>query len=329
MADGKNGATARMVAAGEGTASLLLGQVGRVLVAGTDTGMAYAVMSACGPAGRPIPLHFHEKEHEIFFCTRGRVQLWTNEESRILLPGDFGSVPPGVLHAYQFHEPDSEFMGPLSPGGWERFFQFTGTPYDGPAFPPVDNNPPPFAKFAAAEAEFHQKFRPDVPYAAASEGADDRLPGTQTPYYLRHGAGPRATLYGQVARLLTTGAETGGTMGMAVVTGPKGAGMPEHHHERSTESLFVLRGSLDVRVDGQAYSLIAGDSLNIPAGARHSYMLAAGVTEFAVMVGAGGSERLFAVAGKPWDLPSFPEGRPAAPDAAAIAAVGHSVDTFV
>jgi quercetin dioxygenase-like cupin family protein len=242
---------------------------------------------------------------------------------------DFGSVPPGVLHAYQFHEPDTEFMGPLSPGGWERFFRFTGAPYDGPAFPPTDSSPPPFVKFGAAEAEFRMKYRPDLPYAAASEGSDDRLPGKQAPYYLRHGAGPRAMLYGQVSRLLCTGAETGGTIGMAVVTGPKGAAMPEHHHKQSAESLFVLRGRLDVSAGGKTYSLIAGDCLNIPAGVRHAYTLAAGVTEFAVMVGAGRSERLFAAAGQPWDLPSFPDGLPAAPDPAAIATVGAGVDTFV
>ena len=328
MGDNK-GPSVHVVPAGGGAASLLLGQVGRVLVAGTETGGAYAVMSACGPAGRPIPLHFHEAEHEIFFCTRGRMQLWTNEESRVLPPGDFGSVPPGVLHAYQFHDPDTEFMGPLSPGGWERFFRFTGTPYDGPAFPPADNSPPPFAKFAAAEAEFRMKYRPDLPYAPASEGTDNVLPGTQSPYYLRHGAGPRSTLYGQVCRLLTTGAETGGTIGMAVVTGPKGAAMPEHHHKQSAESLFILRGRLDVRVGGEGFSLIAGDCLNIPAGTRHAYALAAGVTEFVVMVGAGGSERLFAEAGEPWALPAFPDGLPSAPDPATIASAGARVDTFV
>jgi quercetin dioxygenase-like cupin family protein len=259
-------ASANKVAAGAGLAGLLLGQVGRVLVGGGETGMAYAVLSACGPAGRPIPLHTHDVEHEIFLCTRGRMQLWAGEESRILYPGDFGSVPPGVLHAYQFHDPDTEFMGPLSQGGWERFFQFTGTPYAGPGFPPVDNSPPPFATFAAAEAEF--------------------------------------------------------------ISGARGAAMPEHHHEASSESIFVLRGKLRVTVAGQEFELIGGDTLNIPAGARHSYRMDAAITEFVAMVGGVGSERLFAVAGKPWEYAIFPGEPPTPSDAAAIRATGAAIDTF-
>jgi quercetin dioxygenase-like cupin family protein len=257
------------------------------------------------------------------------MQLWAGEESRILYPGDFGSVPAGVLHAYQFHDPDTEFMGPLSPGGWERFFRFTGTPYAGPAFPPVDNSPPPFAKFAAAEAEFKMKYRPDLPYAPASEGDDKTLPGAPTAYFLRRGEGPRSLLYGQVSRLLATGAETRGTMGVSVISGPRGAAMPEHHHETSSESLFILRGKLRVTVAGREFELIGGDTLNVPVGIRHSYRMDAGITEFVAMVGGGGSERLFAVAGKPWQYGIFPSETPTLPDAAAIRATAVEVDTFV
>ena len=132
-----------------------------------ETAGAMSVMTAVGPAGGPIPMHRHEREHDYFFCVRGAVQVWADGESRILHPGDVASVPAGVLHAYQFHGHYSQFMGPIAPAGWDRFFDFTGTPYAGPAYPQVDDSPPPFAKFGAAEAKFAMKYFPEEPYAEA------------------------------------------------------------------------------------------------------------------------------------------------------------------
>ena len=142
------------LADGDGRAHLLLGQVGRTLAGKEETAGRLSVMSALGPADRPIPLHYHEQEHDYFLCVRGRIQVWAGGESRILYPGDVASVPPGVVHAYQFHGHYSQFVGPIAPAGWERFFDLTGSPYAGPAYPLLDPSPPPFEKFGAAEAKF-------------------------------------------------------------------------------------------------------------------------------------------------------------------------------
>src|SRR5579884_256414 len=175
------------LADGDGRAHLLLGQVGRTLAGSEETAGAMSVMTALGPADRPIPMHYHEHEHDYFFCVRGRIQVWADGESRILTPGDVASVPPGVVHAYQFHSHYSQFMGPIAPAGWDRFFDFTGTPYAGPAYPQVDPSPPPFEKFGAAEGKFAMKYVMDQPYAEAGTGADNALPGTAAPYFLRAG----------------------------------------------------------------------------------------------------------------------------------------------
>jgi len=158
------------LADGDGRAHLLLGQVGRALAGAEETGNAMSVMTALGPADRPIPMHYHEKEHDYFFCVRGRIQVWADGQSRILAPGDVASVPAGVVHAYQFHSHYSQFMGPIAPAGWDRFFDFTGTPYAGPAYPQIDPSPPPFEKFGAAEGKFAMKYLPEEPYTEASSG---------------------------------------------------------------------------------------------------------------------------------------------------------------
>lgn len=72
-----------VIEAGSGRAHVLLGEVGRALVGAEESGGAMSVMSLDGPrAERPIPLHYHDDEHEFFYCVRGAVQLWADEECR-------------------------------------------------------------------------------------------------------------------------------------------------------------------------------------------------------------------------------------------------------
>ncbi len=296
------------MADGDGRSHLLLGQVGRALAGSEETGGAMSVMTALGPAGRPIPMHRHESEHDYFFCVRGQIQVWADGESRMLAPGDVASVPPGVLHAYQFHSHYSQFIGPIAPAGWDRFFDFTGTPYAGPAYPQVDPSPPPFEKFGAAEAKFAMKYFPEEPYTETGAGPDDTLPGTTSAYFLRAGEGPRHLLFGQVAYQVMSGAESGGRLGMTVTEGPRGPAIPAHVHERTHEAIYCLDGRLRVLVEGEEYLLTRGDFVSIPAGSEHSYAMEAHLTRVAAMYGPAGPERLHEVAGQVAEHRIFPEG---------------------
>ncbi len=313
------------LADGDGRAHLLLGQVGRTLAGAEETGGAMSVMTALGPAGAPIPMHRHDREHDYFFCVRGRIQVWADGDSRILNPGDVASVPPGVLHAYQFHSHYSQFMGPIAPAGWDRFFDFTGTPYAGSAYPQVDDSPPPFAKFGAAEAKFAMKYFPDEPYTEASTEPDDVLPGSQSPYFLRAGEGPRHVLFGQVAFQVMTGAESGGRLGMTVTEGPQGPPVPVHVHERTHEALYCLDGRMRMTLDGEEHLLTRGDFVSIPAGVEHSYAMEGHLTRFASMYGPAGMERLHELAGELSEHRIFPE-RVAPVDRERLAAPASELD---
>ena len=304
--------------AGGGRAHLLLGEVGRVLAGAEETADGLSVMTLTGPAApRPIPMHFHEAEHEIFYCVRGRVQVWAGDQSRVLTPGGLASVPAGTLHAYQLLDHCSQFMGPIVPSGWDRFFDLVGTPYDGPAYPPVDPSPPPFAKFGQAQEQFRMSYDREAPYVEPTAGApDDALPGCRAPYFLRAGEGPRHAAFGQVAFQLVTGAETDGQLGMAVVEGPAGSQIPFHRHERTAEELFCLAGLLRVELDGQSHLLAPGDFANVPAGVEHRITFErhltglatmnapAGIERFHELAGAVAQERIFAATAEPAD----PEG---------------------
>jgi quercetin 2,3-dioxygenase len=245
-------------------------------------------MTNCGPKGRPIPLHRHEREFEVFLCTRGRVQVWADDESRILSPGDMASVPAGTLHAYQFHSNFSEFIGPITPGGWDRFFDLCGTPYAGPAFPANDPSPPPFEKFGRAEGEFKMKYFPEAPYAEPTlDAPDSELPGDHVPYFLRAGEGPRHELGDFVATTMVGPAESRGELTMLSVEGSAGSGDPEHVHDSEHEALFVLDGRVSVSLDGEQHVLTPGDCASIPAGTPHTYAFEGRVNRVIAMNASG------------------------------------------
>ena len=293
------GAVPYALQGGEGRAFLLLGEVGRTLASGDQTNGLMSVMTCSGPgAPRPIPLHAHEAEHDVFFCVRGRMQVWCDGVSRVLTPGDFASVPPGSVHAYQLLDHTSMFMGPIVPAGWDTFFAFTGSPYDGPLYPAVDDGPPPFAKFGAAQQEYKMKYFQDEPYAEASTGPDDALPGAESPYFLRAGEGPRHTAFGQVAFQLMTGAETRDRLGMAVVEGARGSVVPAHRHAETTEAIYCLDGLLRATVAGTEHLLVRGDFLNIPAGTDHELVFERALTRYATMNAPAGIERFHELCGR-------------------------------
>jgi quercetin dioxygenase-like cupin family protein len=260
-------------------------------------------MSLDGPrADRPIPLHYHDEEHEFFYCFRGAVQLWADDESRVLAPGDFASIPAGTLHAYQLRGHHSTFVGPIVPGGWDRFFDLTGEPFATAGFPQGPKGPPPFAKFGQAEVQFKMKYRQDAQYAQPrTDAADDALPDGNQAYFLRSGEGPRHALAGQLQTVLLGSEQSDGRVTMTTVELAKGPGLPAHVHERTYEALMVLEGRLRVVLDGSEHVLTRGDTASIPAGTEHAYAGDGHYTKVLTMSTPGGLERLIARAGAATD----------------------------
>ena len=309
------GATPYHLDAGGGQSGLLLGQTTRILAGGAQTGGRMAVVAVLGPGGPPIPFHEHREARDSFFVTRGQVQLWAGERSRVLNTGDFAYVAPGTPHAYGYVAPICETVGVITPGGWESFFTFTSTPYAGPMFPPVDHTPPPFERLGQASAQHDVVFRRDLTHFPLTSGdPDDALPAVEESYFLRAGHGPRHVMLGQVCTQLATGAQTGGAFGMVSIEGGRGVAMPQHLHRDTHEVLHVLNGRLRVTVDDHAFLALPGDTVSIPAGCVHSYVMEGHATRVLLMCAAAGPERLFEVAGEPWEYAIFPDTHPAPGD---------------
>jgi quercetin 2,3-dioxygenase len=121
-----------------------------------------------GPVGPEIPLHYHDKVTETFFCIKGALQMFINDEHILLEAGDFLHVPPGAVHAFKIAREDTRFIGFLTPGIFENFFRYLCQPFEGHIYPLV---PPPF-RFDRViqhmnELDLHMVGRPGPPPEAA------------------------------------------------------------------------------------------------------------------------------------------------------------------
>ena len=263
---------------GEGRTLVVAGQVIRVLAGTDETAGGYgAVICEATIDRQPIPLHYHEREHDTWFCTRGRLRIWANGFSRVLTEGDFAYVRPNDVHSYQSVAPRTQFFGIVAPGGWEGFFDSAGASWELPGLPPV-NHPFDFSRMGPAMQRFGVMRVADATYADVSSGdATDRvLPDAPESYVLQAGYGKRRRLNGHLSTQVLAPEICDGTVDMRTIEAGFGAKMPAIRHEQTHLSLYLLEGTLTLSLAGETYVLEAGDFANIPAATAYSTEVATG-----------------------------------------------------
>ena len=314
MTDTLPGHVPYVLRAGEGLQHLVAGQVIRTLAGVAQTGGGFGAVVCDAPLDRgPIPMHWHEREHDTWFVVRGKLNVWCGDGARVLTPGDFAYVKPGDTHSYQSVAPRTQFFGVVAPGGWEQFFADAGEIWGMTALPPADQ-PFNFSRMGPAMAK-HRIMRIDNPvYAEATPiGAGDQaLPGAHASYFLEAGYGGRRALLGHLATALLTAAESGGFVDMRVVEGGRDATLPTMMHDRTHLFLYVLDGVVEVTIAGEAQRLTSGDCASLPAGTRYATRIASGGARW-VATSSGGNGGTF------WDhagTPSSAFSQPLVPDQA-------------
>jgi len=81
---------------------------------------------------------------------------------------------------------------------------------------------------------------------------------------------PANTRRGGDVRALLTPTAAGSTSGfMGVATLAASDWVSEHYHPYSEEFLYLVRGALEVRLDGETHAMAAGQALLIPINVRH------------------------------------------------------------
>ncbi len=75
--------------------------------------------------------------------------------------------------------------------------------------------------------------------------------------------------------------------------GPKGHRIPNHLHEKHTETFFCLNGCVSMTAGEEEISLRPGDFLHVPAGTPHTFQLAGNNTRFIQFHAPGLNEPFF------------------------------------
>jgi quercetin dioxygenase-like cupin family protein len=113
-----------VVPLGAGKALHVLGDVVTSLVAGADTGGAYAVLQQTTRPGGGPPLHRHSREDEGLSVLAGEYEFWVGEQTFRAAPGTIVFGPRGIPHGFKCLGPSpGRIQAIISPPGLEAFLE--------------------------------------------------------------------------------------------------------------------------------------------------------------------------------------------------------------
>ena len=116
-----------LIRPGDGTRVAMGGLVVGLTVESDRTGGALAITEQGLDSGRLIPPHRHEHEDEYLLVLEGTLGARIGDEELEAVRGSYLIAPRRLFHA--FWNPTDEpvrFLGIVSPGGFERFFEEFG-----------------------------------------------------------------------------------------------------------------------------------------------------------------------------------------------------------
>lgn len=125
------------------------------------------------------------------------------------------------------------------------------------------------------------------------------------------GAGtPHVSVAGGAYTILVSGAQTAGRYCLVDMLVPDGGGPPPHRHDFE-EMFTLLEGELEFTFRGQAQTVRAGSTVNVPANAPHSFKNKSGRTAHMLcLCTPAGQEELFMAVGFPVTSRTSPPPKP-------------------
>lgn len=312
-----------------------LSQPGNIYpVTGNSSGGAFCLLitNGAGTNGAGVNAstglfpHVHRKTHEMFYASKGRVQLWSQpyaeylssgnnsagQRSRILTQGDIGSVAPNTVHTFRLADPDTSLTGALVPGGFEELFFALASD------PSLMTNPDALAQYDVYPQLDFQPLSDLVDGAEPAEGAqwhdaEDNLPEDASPYFVAKGFGPKylnsENGYYQVVATLVTPTTSGGRFGEGTVTMSRlksNQTAPDVVLPGAT-AMLLEEGQLGVEVAGEKASLIEGDTFFVPGNTTFKYYAETSFTKFLyVTQGSQGLDTMLLKNSGPWNSSFYP-----------------------
>lgn len=314
-------------------------QTYRFMVTGPSSNYAFTLMDTNAPQSNALGVlpHIHQRHYENFFNSKGRFQLWAQkgdqeQQTRVLYPGDYGSVVPNSTHTFQILDPDTQLTGTIFPGGFEDLFFFLGTNFTSstntPYVPQTDNSTsaagPDESLISTLEsfdvyAQLDFQTRTDTVNGSAPSGSvwhdgANELGDPGSPYFVANGWGDKYinSQYGyHIVAPLVSPTQAGdmnftlSTISMSKV--PNNVSIPTWTFDGAC-AFKVLEGKLSIEIgDYDAAELTSGDVAFIPGGVSVKYWSDAYFTKVLFpSSGFNGLDQQLISNGEPYDYVTFP-----------------------
>ncbi len=132
-------------------------------------------------------------------------------------------------------------------------------------------------------------------------GLEDGSVGTDDAVVYRPAGTADATwAMGSLFEHVLRAGESGGDLGVSIVTQPPGTATPLHRHTREAEGLFLFEGTITYRAGAKTYELTPGDFLYLPLGLPHAFRITGSTpARFLALATPGGLMGLYDEVGIP------------------------------
>ena len=253
-----------------------------------DTGSLMEGVILIGAKGFHVPLHRHSSSHEAIYVLEGSANLRLGDKEFALEGGDYVSVPPRTAHSFVSTSHRTRLLTWTFGDNGAAIYQALGQPTE--AMIHSGNTEPPDWKKPLSGIDV--EFLPESSAVEAGEKSRVAPPGVE-PYVIPAAEGERMMAGDTLFTFLTDSRQSGGKFLALMTDGPKGHRIPNHLHEKHTETFFCLNGSVSMTAGEDEVCLRPGDFLHAPAFTPHTFQLTGNNTRFIQFHAPGLNEPFF------------------------------------
>ena len=149
------------LAAGEGDAFWIVGDLMTMKAGRVQTGNAFAVGEFMSRPGSGPPPHIHHVEDEAFYVLEGALAGFCGDQQWHASPGSFVWLPRGIVHGFTVaSDTPAKVLFITAPAGFEQFVAEVAQPAESLTLPPPPTGPPDIEKLVAAGHKIGHEYLP-------------------------------------------------------------------------------------------------------------------------------------------------------------------------
>lgn len=261
---------------GEGQRYLLGSILATVIGRRQDTGSLMEGVVLIGAKDSVVPLHRHNSSHEAIYVLEGSARLRLGDKEFTLESGDYASIPPGTMHSLAFTSHRTRLLTWTFGDNGAAMYAALGQPIEAVIYAVRAERPDWNKPLSGIDVEFLS----DVSSVITPGKKSSVAPAGVEPYVIPTGEGEHMMAGDELFTFLTDRGQSGGKFLVLMTDGPKGQRIPNHVHEKHTETFFCLNGSVSMTAGEEEVTLRPGGFLHVPAGTPHTFQLTGNNTRF-------------------------------------------------